>query len=605
MDKIDPRFKSHKAKAATRRRGLPKVVVWGGLGLAVIAGGVGGLIYSGVIGIVTEPSVAELTEGDGDADVAYVSPFIDVPGDPLKLELQGAAASLNTNRIPLPSGVDPGRAQGDVVLIRDVMFTRDARLVTTLPTRREDFAFFQEQRAVPIEDDATETQSVNSTSLRLVPERLRAVGSAEVVVRLTEERDLAAVLKENAISDVQAADFASAMNLGTPIAPGSTVAIRFRLDGNQRHPLQMSLYDPDGEYEASAALSDDEVAVLAAADAWIERNLTAAAEDEASNSAQQFRMLDAIYSTALRNGMPTEHLGNAIVLLSRAFDLDAFAAPGDRLVLLYAPRGASGEEGPGQILFAAIEKQTGRLACYVAPNSTTGEYQCFGSGIGGGAAAAPTLKAGMTAPVSGVLRSGFGPRRNPDTGENERHDGIDWAAPEGTPVRAALDGTVSDVSMDDVYGQTITLTHDDDTSTFYAHLSRASVAVGETVQSGQAIGSVGTTGQTDVPHLHFELREAGEPVDPFVQNSAIAGAAVETLVNQIIRVESAGNARAANPNSTARGLGQFIESTWLRMMRTYRPDLVASMNWPSPRAVEFGLAARAFPADSTRMIWLT
>jgi len=74
----------------------------------------------------------------------------------------------------------------------------------------------------------------------------------------------------------------------------------------------------------------------------------------------------------------------------------------------------------------------------------------------------------------------------------------------------------------------------------------------------------------------------GEPIDPMPLLSGgrtvVSSGAVEALVSQIIKVESAGNARAKNPLSSATGLGQFIKSTWLRMMRTYRPELAASMS---------------------------
>jgi hypothetical protein len=85
----------------------------------------------------------------------------------------------------------------------------------------------------------------------------------------------------------------------------------------------------------------------------------------------------------------------------------------------------------------------------------------------------------------------------------------------------------------------------------------------------------------DPPHLHFEFRKDGRPIDPFsLGNGGVLGAssAVEALTDQIIKVESAGNANAKNPLSTATGLGQFIESTWLRMMRDYRPDLAGTMS---------------------------
>ena len=115
----------------------------------------------------------------------------------------------------------------------------------------------------------------------------------------------------------------------------------------------------------------------------------------------------------------------------------------------------------------------------------------------------------------------------------------------------------------------------------YAHLDKfaSGLKEGQSVEAGQLIGFVGTTGRSTGPHLHFEIIMNGTPVDPLTLGASQGGGgAVEALVNRIIQVESAGNARAKNTRSTATGLGQFIDSTWLRMMRTYRPDLVASLS---------------------------
>jgi hypothetical protein len=162
---------------------------------------------------------------------------------------------------------------------------------------------------------------------------------------------------------------------------------------------------------------------------------------------------------------------------------------------------------------------------------------------------------------------------------------------------AAFDGTIEYAGDGKGYGNVIRIAHGGGKATAYAHMSRfePGITVGVKVKAGDVIGYVGTTGLSTGPHLHFEIYQNGVAVDPL--GSAVAGAApeaapapesasaagsdgsaVELLVNRIIHVESGGSARAKNPNSTATGLGQFIKSTWLRMMKTYRADLVKSMS---------------------------
>ncbi len=95
------------------------------------------------------------------------------------------------------------------------------------------------------------------------------------------------------------------------------------------------------------------------------------------------------------------------------------------------------------------------------------------------------------------------------------HTGLDFAAPTGTPVRAATAGTVTSVGWAGAYGNKIEITHPDGSETWYAHLSRTDVRVGSQVGTGALIGAVGATGNVTGPHLHFEVRLGGDsPVDP-------------------------------------------------------------------------------------------
>jgi murein DD-endopeptidase MepM/ murein hydrolase activator NlpD len=141
------------------------------------------------------------------------------------------------------------------------------------------------------------------------------------------------------------------------------------------------------------------------------------------------------------------------------------------------------------------------------------ESQQRAAGIAGGAESQGS--AGMFSwPVTGTITSPFGWRSNPFGGAPEFHQGLDIAAPTGTTVTAAAGGTVIMAQWYGGYGNYILIDHGGGYSTGYGHLSAIYVSSGQVVQRGQAIGAVGSTGQSTGPHLHFEVRIAGKPVDP-------------------------------------------------------------------------------------------
>jgi murein DD-endopeptidase MepM/ murein hydrolase activator NlpD len=125
------------------------------------------------------------------------------------------------------------------------------------------------------------------------------------------------------------------------------------------------------------------------------------------------------------------------------------------------------------------------------------------------AATAPSLW-----PVRGPVSSDFGLRRSPDGSGSEHHPGLDIRASAGTPVVASGAGEVLFAGRDPGYGVLVILGHGGDVETLYGHLSAAYVHAGQPVRRGAVIGAVGTTGRVTGPHLHFEVRAHGEPVDP-------------------------------------------------------------------------------------------
>lgn len=104
--------------------------------------------------------------------------------------------------------------------------------------------------------------------------------------------------------------------------------------------------------------------------------------------------------------------------------------------------------------------------------------------------------------------------KNPVTGVETEHGGVDIKAPEGTPVYATADGEVSKVTENDDWGKLLVIKHKDGYMTWYAHLSDISVREGAAVKAGEKVASVGSTGKSTGPHLHYEVRLKGERVDP-------------------------------------------------------------------------------------------
>jgi murein DD-endopeptidase MepM/ murein hydrolase activator NlpD len=126
----------------------------------------------------------------------------------------------------------------------------------------------------------------------------------------------------------------------------------------------------------------------------------------------------------------------------------------------------------------------------------------------------PSGRGVLAIPVPGAITSGFGNRTHPIFETVRMHTGVDFSAGTGTPVKAADDATVAVAGTRGGYGTTVILDHNNGLATLYGHLSRLAVGEGAKVARGQVIGYAGSTGYSTGPHLHFEVRVNGNPVDP-------------------------------------------------------------------------------------------
>jgi murein DD-endopeptidase MepM/ murein hydrolase activator NlpD len=163
------------------------------------------------------------------------------------------------------------------------------------------------------------------------------------------------------------------------------------------------------------------------------------------------------------------------------------------------------------------------LADKMSAAGGVGMAEMFQRQLGGKGAATKGSAADALPMIDGVPRlglplrpgymQGYGPRVGHD-GTTHMHQGLDMAAQTGTPVAAAAGGTVTHAGPEGDYGNLVTVRHANGYETRYAHLSGIGVAVGDAVQAGQPLGTVGSTGLSDAPHLHFEVRRDGEAIDP-------------------------------------------------------------------------------------------
>jgi len=164
----------------------------------------------------------------------------------------------------------------------------------------------------------------------------------------------------------------------------------------------------------------------------------------------------------------------------------------------------------GQIVFAALTLSGERKPIYLhtLKDGTTDYFDDKGQSA---------KKALMRTPIDGArLSSSFGKRKHPILGYTKLHTGTDFAAPPGTPIYAAGDGTIDTAGWNGGYGKYVRIRHNSEYATAYAHMKaiKSGIGKGKRVRQGQIIGYVGTTGRSTGPHLHYEIIRHGKKVNP-------------------------------------------------------------------------------------------
>ncbi len=193
-------------------------------------------------------------------------------------------------------------------------------------------------------------------------------------------------------------------------------------------------------------------------------------------------------------------------------DIDFIRAlrKGDRFSVVYESLEADGEPLRSGRVLSADFANAGRMYSAVwfhEQGASKGQYYTLeGNSLRKAFLASPLEFSRMT--------SGFGGRLHPIAKQFRMHNGVDYAAPTGTPIRSVGDGVVEFAGMQRGYGNVVEIMHRDGKSTLYAHMSRIAVSKGQRVGQGDNIGAVGSTGWSTGPHLHFEFRVKGVHHDP-------------------------------------------------------------------------------------------
>jgi len=240
----------------------------------------------------------------------------------------------------------------------------------------------------------------------------------------------------------------------------------------------------------------------------------------------------SLYQSAKKAGLSARQTKMVENIFRYSIDFQRDLRKGDRFEVLFEKN----DDGTtGDILYTKLNNRGSEIALYRGTDDLTGESGYFD------ATGKSNKRSLMRTPISGArISSHFGMRHHPILGYNKMHRGTDFAAPRGTPIFAAGDGVIDYLGRNGAYGKYIRIRHNGVYKTAYAHMSRYSpeLVTGSRVRQGDVIGYVGSTGRSTGPHLHFEILENDNRINPMrvADFGAVDGLSGTALTNFMVRV---------------------------------------------------------------------
>ncbi|MBB4105645.1 M23 family metallopeptidase [Allorhizobium borbori] len=340
---------------------------------------------------------------------------------------------------------------------------------------------------------------------------------AEDVIPAREDAPIATLLTNAGYSKAQASTLSEALasKLGSDtLSEGSVLRVGILQKGEQATVIRCSVYR-HARHNLTVALDDKGQYVPGEAPPDLDAVRTAFETGAPPVQAGRDlpRVYDGIYRAALSYGMNQAMTQRVIKLLASSVDFQAQLKPTDTLEAFFSVSGDDGKATKdSELLYvnAHFGDTATRFYRFQDPSDNSVDY--FDEN---GKSIRQFL---LRNPVpNGIFKSPFGMRRHPILGFARMHTGVDWAAPRGTPIIAAGNGTVEKASWDSGgYGNQTLIRHANGYVSSYNHQSAIAKGVkpGAQVRQGQVIGWVGSTGLSTGPHLHYELIVNGNKVDP-------------------------------------------------------------------------------------------
>ena len=241
----------------------------------------------------------------------------------------------------------------------------------------------------------------------------------------------------------------------------------------------------------------------------------------------------SLYDASDEAKLPESVTSQLTEIFSSQIDFHRTLRKGAKFSVVYEVLEAEGEPlRAGRVLSAEFENdnKTFNAVWFEPPGKKGAYYALDGKSLRRSFLAAPLRYSRIT--------SSFGLRKHPILHTMRRHEGVDYAAPTGTPVATVGDGVVESAGWQNGYGNVVVVRHNAAYTTVYGHLSRIQVKRGQSVHQGQLIGNVGSTGWSTGPHLHFEYRVNGRYTDPSRVNQQTASVNLNAADRARLKMEA-------------------------------------------------------------------